>query len=103
LLSQVNLLFILYGAPSLAALLFLLLGFWMARTRWEIALVGALAGALVLVHAGELWFLWSLRGAWDGGGHDLLLAAGACLAVSAALLTWLFVARGLRRARMRGI
>ena len=60
-LSKINLLFVLYGAPSIAALLFLLLGFWMARSRFEIGFVGVLAGALVLVHAAELVFLWDLR------------------------------------------
>jgi hypothetical protein len=103
LLSQVNLLFILYGAPSIAALLFLLLGFWMARTRFEVAAVGILCGALVLVHIGELWFLWDLRQALGGAGQDLLLAAGVALAAAAALMTWWFVARGLRRARRLGL
>jgi peptidoglycan/LPS O-acetylase OafA/YrhL len=101
-LSQVNLLFILYGAPSIAALLFLFLGFWMARSRFEIGIVGTLSASLVLVHVGELWFLWTLREAWGGGGQDLLLAAGSALAIIAAALTWWFVARGLRRAGQLG-
>ena len=98
-IPKIHLLFILYGAPSIAALLFLLLGFWMARSRFEVALVGALSGALVLVHVAELWFLWGLRQSWGGGGQDPLLAGGAALAFIAGALTWLFVARGLKRAR----
>jgi hypothetical protein len=99
LISKIHLLFILYGAPSIAALLFLLLGFWMARSRFEVGFVGAIAGSLVLVHAAELWFLWGLRQSWGGGGQDPLLAAGAVLVLLAGALTWLFVARGLKRAR----
>jgi hypothetical protein len=98
LLSKINLLFVLYGAPSIAALLFLLLGFWMARSRFEVGFVGVLAGALVLVHAAELVFLWDLRQAWGGEGQDLLLMAGGGVALLAGALTWWFVARGLKRA-----
>ena len=100
-IPKLHLLFILYGAPSIAALLFLLLGFWMARSRFEVALVGALSGALVLVHLAELWFLWGLRQSWGGGGQDPLLAGGAALALVAGGLTCLFVARGLKRAAAR--
>ena len=95
--SQVSLLFILYGAPSIAALLFLVLGFAMARSRWEIGFVGILAGTLVAVHAAELYFLWGLRQALGGGSEDPLVAAGVALALLAGALTWVFVARGLRR------
>ena len=97
--SQISLLFILYGAPSIAALLFLVLGFAVARTRWEVGFVGVLAGALVAVHAGELYYLWGLRQALGGGGEDPLVAAGVALALLAGALTWVFVARGLRRSR----
>jgi hypothetical protein len=96
---QISLLFILYGAPSIAALLFLVLGFAMARSRWEIGFVGILAGSLVAVHAGELYFLWSLRRALGEGGGDPLVVAGVALALLAGALTWVFVARGLRRLR----
>ncbi len=97
--SQVSLLFILYGAPSIAALLFLVLGFAMARSRWEVGFVGILASALVAVHAAELYFLWGLRQALGGGSEDPLVAAGVALALLAGALTWVFVARGLKRPR----
>ncbi len=97
--SQISLLFILYGAPSIAALLFLVLGFAMARSRWEVGFVGILAGVLVAVHAAELYFLWGLRQALGGGSEDPLVVAGVALALLAGTLTWLFVARGLKRLR----
>lgn len=97
--SQISLLFILYGAPSIAALLFLVLGFAMARSRWEVGFVGILAGALVAVHAAELYFLWGLRQALGGGSEDPLVAGGVALALLAGALTWVFVVRGLRRLR----
>ena len=96
-LPKIHLLFILYGAPSIAALLFLVLGFALARSRFEVGFVGVLAGLLVLVHAAELWFLWSLREAW--GGQDVLLYAGIGVALLAAAMTWLFVVRGLKHAK----
>jgi hypothetical protein len=97
--SQLPLLFILYGAPSIAALLFLVLGFAMARSRWEVGFVGILCGALVAVHAAELYFLWGLRQALGGGSEDPLVGAGVALALLAGALTWVFVARGLKRQR----
>ena len=97
--SQISLLFILYGAPSIAALLFLVLGFAMARSRWEIGFVAILAGTLVAVHVAELYFLWGLRQALGGGSEDPLVVAGVALALLAGALTWLFVARGLKRLR----
>ena len=97
--SQISLLFILYGAPSIAALLFLVLGFAMARSRFEVGFVGAIAGVLVLVHAAELYFLWGLRQALGGGGDDPLVVAGLAIALATGVLTCVFVARGLRRAR----
>lgn len=99
--SQLPLLFILYGAPSIAALLFLVLGFAMARSRFEVGFVGIVAGALVLVHAAELYWLWGLRQALGGGTEDPLVVAGLGLALVAGVLTWVFVARGLRRLRLR--
>jgi hypothetical protein len=101
--SQLVLLFILYGAPSIAALLFLVLGFAMARSRFEVGFVGIVAGTLVAVHAAELYFLWTLRQALgEGGGEDPLVVAGLAIALLAGLLTWVFVARGLKRARLGG-
>ncbi|MFY9316450.1 MAG: hypothetical protein WAO95_12940 [Burkholderiales bacterium] len=97
--SQLPLLFILYGAPSIAALLFLVLGFAMARSRFEVGFVGVLAGALVAVHAAELYFLWGLRQVLGGGSDDPLVVAGLALALLAGVLTWVFVARALKRLR----
>lgn len=97
--SQLTLLFILYGAPGIAALLFLVLGFTMARSRFEVGFVGIVAGTLVVVHAGELYWLWGLRQALGGGSEDPLVAAGVAIALLAGVLTWVFVARGLRRLR----
>ena len=100
--SQLTLLFILYGAPGIAALLFLVLGFTMARSRFEVGFVGIVAGVLVAVHAAELYYLWGLRQALGGGSEDPLVVAGLGIASLAGALTWLFVARGLRRARLSG-
>lgn len=97
--SQLPLLFILYGAPGIAALLFLVLGFAMARSRFEVSFVGIVAGTLVAVHAGELYWLWGLRQALGGGSEDPLVMAGLAIALFAGALTWVFVARGLRRLR----
>jgi len=87
--SEVLLLFVLYGAPGIAALLFLVLGFAMARTRFEVGFVGALAGALVAVHAAELYFLWGLQQAFGADG-DALVLAGTLIAALAATLTIVF-------------
>ena len=99
--SQLTLLFILYGAPGIAALLFLVLGFAMARSRFEVGFVGAVAGTLVVVHAAELYFLWGLRQALGGDSEDPLVAGGLAIVVFAGILTCVFVARGLRRAPQR--
>ena len=100
--SQLTLLFILYGAPGIAALLFLVLGFALARSRFEVGFVGTVAGTLVAVHAGELYWLWGLRQALGGDGDDPLVVAGVAIVVFAGILTCVFVARGLRRARFSG-
>ena len=100
--SQLTLLFILYGAPGIAALLFLVLGFAMARSRFEVGFVGLVAGTLVSVHAGELYWLWDLRQALGGGSEDPLVVGGFAIAAFAGILTCVFVARGLRRARFSG-
>ena len=96
--SQLPLLFILYGAPGIAALLFLVLGFAMAHSRFEVGFVGIVAGTLVIVHAGELYWLWGLRQALGGGTEDPLVYAGASIAAVAAALNVVFVRRRLRRA-----
>ena len=100
--SQLTLLFILYGAPGIAALLFLVLGFAMARSRFEVGFVGAVAGTLVAVHAGELYWLWDLRQVLGGDSEDPLVVGGLAIVALAGVLTCVFVARGLRRARFSG-
>jgi hypothetical protein len=90
------LLFILYAGPGIAALLFLALGFALARTRLEVLLTATVAGVLALVQAAELYWLWGLRLAWGGESGDPLVIAGAGIAAIAAMLTVLFVRRRLR-------
>ena len=99
-LGKFALLLIVYGGPSVAALLVLLVGVAIARTRAEVILVAAISGALVLVHAAELVFLSSLGEAWMGDGVDPLLVAGAALMAMAAAATVLFLRR---RGRLSGI
>ena len=82
-LKNLTLLFVLYGGPGIAALLFLVLGFAMARTRVEVILVGSIAGVLVAVQAAELYFLLGLRRAFGGEGDDLLVMVGAAIALVA--------------------
>ncbi len=53
-LGKFTLLLIVYGGPSVAALLVLIVGAAIARTRAETMAVAAISGALVLVHAGAL-------------------------------------------------
>ena len=96
--KNLTLLFVLYGGPSIAALLFLVLGFAMARTRFEVILVGAIAGVLVAVHAAELYFLFGLRRAFGGDGDDTLVLGGAAIALTAAALTAVFLSKRLKRA-----
>ena len=92
-LGKFALLLIVYGGPSVAALLVLLVGVAIARTRAEVMLVAAISGALVLVHAGELVFLASLGELWMGDGLDPLLVAGTVLMALAGAATVLFVRR----------
>jgi len=102
-LEKSALLLIVYGGPSVAALLVLLMGVAIARTRAEVILVAAISGALVLVHAGELVFLSSLGEVWMGGGVDPLLVAGTALLALAGSATVVFLRRrgrpGLREDR----
>ncbi len=92
-LGKFALLLIVYGGPSVAALLVLLLGVAIARTRAEAMVVGAISGALVLVHAGELVFLSSLGEMWMGDGIDPLLVAGGALMAIAGAATVAFLRR----------
>ncbi len=98
-LTKVTLLFVLYGGPGIAALLFLLLGFSMARTRAEVIFVAVLAGALTAVQAAELYFLWGLRRDLGGDGEDLLVLCGAFITLLAAAANAAFVVRMLRPSR----
>jgi hypothetical protein len=98
-LGKFALLLIVYGGQSVAALLVLLMGISIARTRAEVMAVAAISGALVLVHAGELVFLSSLGEAWMGDGVDPLLVAGAVLMAIAGAATVLFLRR---RGRLSG-
>jgi heme/copper-type cytochrome/quinol oxidase subunit 4 len=93
--KNIILLFVLYGGLSIAALLFLLLGFAMARTRLEVIFVAGLAGALVAVHLVELYFLFGLRRAWGGDGDDPLVIGGALIALIAVAANAVFIARKL--------
>jgi hypothetical protein len=101
-LKNLTLLFVLYGGLSIAALLFLLLGFAMARTRLEVIFVAGLAGALVVVHLVELYFLFGLRQAWGGDGDDPLVIGGALIALLAVMVNAVFVARRLKRWPLSG-
>jgi len=100
LLTNMTLLFVLYSGPSIASLLFLLLGFKMAHTRAEVIFVALLAGVLAAVQAGELYFLWGLRRAMDGDVDDPLVLAGALITLAAVAANTVFVMRRLRP-RMR--
>jgi hypothetical protein len=101
LLNNVILLFVLYGGPGIAALLFLLLGFKMAHSRVEVVSVALLAGALAAVQAGELYFLWGLRRAMDGEVDDPLALVGALITLAAVAANILFLRR-LKRAPFSG-
>ena len=90
-------LLIVYGGLSVAALLLLLVGFAMSRTRAEVIGMAAISGTLVLLHAAELVYLASLGQMWIGDGIDPLLVAGGALLLLAGILTWVFVVRGPSR------
>jgi len=102
-LGKFALLLIVYGGPSVAALLVLLMGVAIARTRTEARVVAAISGALVLVHAAELVFLSSLGELWMGDGVDPPLVAGTALLALAGSATVVFLRRrgrpGLREDR----
>ena len=101
-LGKFTLLLIVYGGPSVAALLVLLMGVAIARTRAEVVLVAAISGALVLVHAAELVFLSSLGAVWMGDGVDPLLVAGTALMALAGSATVLFLRHRSRPGRLSG-
>lgn len=95
-------LLIVYGGLSVAALLLLFVGFAMSRSRAEVIGLAAISATLVLLHAAELVYLASLGQMWIGDGVDPLLVAGGALLLLAGMLTWVFVARGPKRARDSG-
>jgi len=96
------LLFVVYGGLSIAALLLLVIGVAIARSRVEVVVVGVICGALVLIHAAELVYLASLGKLWIGDGIDPLLVTGAVLVLVAGCATVLFVRRRGRAARLSG-
>ncbi|HTP62901.1 MAG TPA: hypothetical protein VMJ14_12555 [Burkholderiales bacterium] len=95
-IAKIAALLVVYCGLSLAALLLLLIGFAMARSRTEVIGMGAISGALVAIHAGELVFLASLGQIWLGDGIDPLLVAGGALMLLAGALTVMFLRRGAR-------
>src|SRR6185369_16910500 len=97
--KNLTLLFVLYGGPGIAALLFLLLGFLMERTRGEALLVGVVVGVLVAVHAAELYFLSGLRRSFGGDGEDPLVYGGAAIALLAGTVNAVFLIKRYWRAR----
>jgi len=99
-LKNLTLLFVLYGGPGIAALLFLVLGFLMARTRTEVILVATIVGALVVVHAAELYFLFGLRRAFGGEGGDVLVLGGAVIALIAGAANAVFLVKRYWRYRV---
>jgi len=91
-------LLIVYGGLSVAALLLLIVGFAMSRSRGEVIGMAAISGTLVALHAAELVYLASLGQMWIGDGIDPLLVAGGVLMLLAGALTVAFVRRGPRGA-----
>ena len=88
-MGKLMLLLVLYGGLSIAALLLVLIGFALARTRLEATVMAAISGVLLLVHCAELYFLWDLGRLLSGDGRDPLVAAGAALVLAAAVATTL--------------
>ena len=103
-IAKLALLIGLYGGLSIAALLFVLIGFALAHSRAEVIGTALLTGALVLLHAVELYFLADLGRAWSGGGgrDDVLVLGGAALALLAGAATAAFLAIKLKRAPLSG-
>jgi hypothetical protein len=92
-LGKFTLLIVLYGGLSIAALLFVLIGFALAHKRWEVIGIAALAGVLVAAHAVELYFLADMGRAWSGGSSadDLLVTGGIGIALAASATTAVFL------------
>ena len=91
-------LLIVYGGLSVAALLLLVVGFAMSRSRAEVIGMAAISATLVVLHAAELVYLASLGQMWIGDGLDPLLVAGGALLLLAGATTVVFVRRGPRGA-----
>ena len=94
-IAKLTLLFVLYGGLSIAALLLVLIGVALARTRAEILGTSIIAGLLVLIHVAELVFLADMGKVWSGGsdGLDPLVLAGGVLALAAAAAIAAFLRR----------
>lgn len=97
-LRELLLLLVVYGGLSIAALLLLVIAVAIARTRVEVGAMAGICGTLVLIHAGELVYLFNLGQVWVGDGVDPMVSAGAVLAVVAGVATVLFVHRRWRGA-----
>lgn len=93
--AKLMLLLVLYGGLSIAALLLVLIGVALARTRVEVVGTAIIAGVLVLVHVAELIYLADMGKRWSGGGDGLdpLVLAGSALALAAGAAVIAFVRR----------
>ncbi len=100
--EKFTLLLVVYGGLSVAALLLLVIGVAIAKTRAEVIGVSVICATLVLVHAGELVFLATLGQMWIGDGIDPLLVAGGVLMLLAGGATALFLRRRGRAAMFSG-
>lgn len=103
-MSKLVLLVVLYAGPSIAALLLVLIGRALARTRAEVVGTAAIAGLLVLVHVAELAYLADMSSLWSGGsdGLDPLVLAGSALALAAGVAVIAFVRRRLPASGLSG-
>jgi hypothetical protein len=95
-IGKFTMLVVVYGGLSVAALLLLVIGTAIARTRAEVIGVAVICGTLVALNAAELVYLGSLGSMWIGEGVDPLLVAGAALVLVAGTATALFLRRGRR-------
>jgi hypothetical protein len=94
-MAKFMLLLVLYGGLSIAALLLVLIGVALARTRVEVVGTALVAGVLVLVHVAELVYLADMGRRWSGSsdGIDPLVLAGSALALIAGAAVVAFLRR----------
>ena len=95
-LHDILLLFVVYGGLSIAALLLLIIGVAIVKTRIEVVALGVVCATLVLIHVAELVYLFHLGQVWIGDGIDPMVSAGAALVLIAGGATILFVRRRWR-------